>query len=121
MRGRSADLLGATALVLLISCANVANLSLARTFQRAREMSRPVGARCGPAPPGRQMVVESTLVGLAGGALGLIVAWSATGLLASFARLFTQRVVDPSIDLTVLGFTLVVSSSRACFSDSCPP
>ncbi len=102
-------LLGATALVLLISCANVANLSLARTFQRAREMSVRSALGAGRRRLARQMVVESTLVGLAGGALGLIVAWSATGLLASFARLFTQRVVDPSIDLTVLGFTLVVS------------
>ena len=102
-------LLGATGLVLLISCANVANLSLARTFQRAREMSVRSALGAGRRRLARQMLVESTLVGLAGGVVGLIVAWAAAGLLAAFARLFTQRVVDPSIDLTVLGFTLLVS------------
>jgi len=103
------SLLGATGLVLLISCANVANLSLARTFRRAREIAVRSALGAGRGRLARQLVVESTLVGIAGGAVGLVVAWSSAGLLGAFASLFTPRVVDPALDGTVLWFTLAIS------------
>jgi putative ABC transport system permease protein len=103
------SLFGATGLVLLISCANVANLSLARTFRRAREIAVRSALGAGRGRLARQLVVESTLVGLAGGVVGLVVAWSSAGLLAAFASLFTQRVVDASLDVNVLWFTLAIS------------
>ncbi len=95
--------------MLLISCANVANLSLARTLRRAREMAVRSALGAGRGRLARQLLVECTLVAFAGGIVGLLVAWSSAGLLASFAGLFTARVVDPSLDLTVLSFTLGVA------------
>jgi putative ABC transport system permease protein len=102
-------LLGTTGLVLLIACANVANLSLARTLRRAREMAVRSALGAGRARLARQLLVECTLVAIAGGFLGLVVAAASTGLLASFASRFTARVVDPTLDGTVLLFTLILS------------
>jgi predicted permease len=102
-------LLGATGLVLLISCANVANLSLARTCQRGREMAVRSALGAGRGRLARQLLVECTLVAVAGGGVGLVVAWSSAGLLATFAGLFTARVVDPGLDWNVLAFTLGVA------------
>jgi predicted permease len=102
-------LLGTTGLVLLIACANVANLSLARTLRRAREMAVRSALGAGRGRLARQLLVECALVAIAGGLLGLLVAEASTGLLASFASRFTSRVVDPTLDGTVLLFTIGLS------------
>ena len=103
-------LLGTTALVLLIVCANVANLNLARVLQRQSEVA--VRTALG-ASRGRlviQMLTESILLSLAGGALGLLLAWIGLPLLTSFAGRFTTRTEEIQIDSSVLLFTLFVSA-----------
>jgi putative ABC transport system permease protein len=102
-------LLATTGLVLLIACANVANLALSRTLRRDRELAlrTALGARRGRLA--RQLVTENMIVALAGGALGVLLAWATSGMLAAFAGLFTPRVVDASVDGTVLLFALGIS------------
>jgi putative ABC transport system permease protein len=102
-------LLATTGLVLLIACANVANLALSRTLRRDRELAlrTALGARRGRLA--RQLVTENMIVALAGGAFGVVLAWATSGMLAAFAGLFTPRVVDASVDGTVLLFALAIS------------
>ena len=102
-------LLATAALVLLISCANVANLALARMTQREHEMA--IRTALG-APKGRlirQVLTECILLSIAGGALGLILASIGTKLLATFLARFTTRAAEVQIDGSVLTFALVIS------------
>ena len=113
-------LIATTALVLLIACANVANLSLSRTLRRGRELAlrSALGASRGRLT--RQLLTESLIVAIAGGALGLAIAFPAARLLAAFASRFTPRAIDPSIDGLVLGFTLLVALVTGLFFGTAP-
>jgi len=102
-------LLGTVGLILLVACANVANLALARLADRGHEMSLRAALGAGRARLLGQLLVESTLLSLAGGALGITLALLTRGLLVSFAARFSARASEISIDGTVLLFTLGVS------------
>lgn len=106
-------LLGAVALILLMACANVANLLLARGVTRQKELAIRAAIGASRARLLRQMLAESLLLALLGGAAGLLLAAWLTRLLG--ALLSTDaigglaRVTTITVDWRVLGFTLLVS------------
>jgi putative ABC transport system permease protein len=102
-------LLATVALVLLIACANVANLALARLAGRTKELAVRAALGAGRKRLFRQLATESTVLALGGGALGLLFAYAIRGALAAFAARFTPRAAEIHIDAVVLGFTLLVS------------
>src|SRR4029453_14151339 len=90
--------------VLLIVCASVANLAVARTMRRDRELAlrTPLGPSRGRLL--RQLVTESVLLAVVGGACGLLLAYVGLDLLVQYAARFTPRATEVRIDLTVLLF-----------------
>jgi len=102
-------LLGAAAFVLLIACANVANLTLARMSRRERELAVRTALGAGRSRLLRQLLTESFLLALVGGALGLILAYSSLELLTQFAARLTPRAREINIDAGVLAFTLLAA------------
>ncbi|HEX6669487.1 MAG TPA: ABC transporter permease, partial [Gemmatimonadales bacterium] len=101
-------LLGTTAFVLLIACANIANLTLARLTRRSREMALRAALGADRMRLFRQMLTEGGLLALAGGLLGLALAAGAMRLLTGFAARFTPRADEIALDGQVLAFTLIV-------------
>jgi len=102
-------LLATAGFVLLIACANVANLTLSRMMHREREIAirAAMGANRGRLM--RQLLTESALLSLAGGALGVLAASFTLDLLVKFASRLTPRTGDIAIDTNVLLFALGVS------------
>jgi len=102
-------LLTAAGLVLLIACANVANLLLARLLKVERELAIRSALGAGKLRLVRQLMTESVMLALGGGALGLAIAPAAMAVLVKFAEQFTTRGGEVRIDTPVLLFTLAVS------------
>ena len=102
-------LMGTVLLVLLIACANVANLMLARLLKRERELAIRSALGAGRRQLMAQSMVEATLLTMTGGLLGLAFAYGGLDMLRTFVGRFTPRAAEVTIDGRVLVFTLAVA------------
>jgi predicted permease len=114
MRSRYSDsltiLMGATVLVLLIACANLANFLLARAATRQREIATRLALGSSRIRILRQSLIETTMISLMGGALGLMLAFAATrALIAMVAEDAAYTSLSPIPDISVLLFALGAS------------
>ncbi len=108
-------LMGALALLFLIACANVANLLLVRTEARQRELAIRAALGASRARIAGELLVESILLGLIGGALGLVFAYEALQGVKAFGPSNLPRIDEITIDPLVLLFTLGASLLAGIF------
>ena len=113
-------LLGTAAFVLLIVCASVANLMLARTVRREQEIAVRAAVGASRSRLARQLLTESTLLALLGGVCGLGVAAWGLDLLVTFSERFTTRAAEITIDSSVLAYTFLISVLTGLVFGSAP-
>jgi putative ABC transport system permease protein len=102
-------LFGAVVFVLLIACANVANLVLAKTLARRKEIAIRTALGAGRAAVVRHLLSETVILSLTGGLLGLLLAAAGIRLLVHVLADRLPRFIDVTLDVQVLAFTLLVS------------
>jgi putative ABC transport system permease protein len=114
-------LLGAVGFVLLIACANVANLLLARGTARQRELAVRASVGASPGTIGRQLIVESLVLAMAGGALGVALAYALVRLIMGTMPEYTlPSEADVRLSLPVLLFTLAACAISGVLFGSVP-
>jgi putative ABC transport system permease protein len=105
-------------LVVLIASANVANLNLARTMARHQELAIREAIGANPGRIARQLLTESLVFALAGGALGLCIAWPCLNLLADFAARYTPLASEIGINGAVLAFSFGLAVVAGIFGSA---
>ncbi len=113
-------LMGAAAFVMVISAANVANLSLMRGVRREHELVIRSALGAGTARLRRLLLVENLLLASAGAVLGLLIAIGGVRLLAAFAERYSSRANEIRIDGVVLAFTLLLTVAIAILISYAP-
>ncbi|HEY1502459.1 MAG TPA: ABC transporter permease [Acidobacteriaceae bacterium] len=113
-------LMGSIGIVLLIACANVANLMLVRAEGRHQELAVCSALGASRWHIAREFLIESVVIGVLGSGIGLALAWGALHLLLAIAPSGLPRLYDIGIDLPVLAFTLVVSLGCSLLFGSIP-
>jgi putative ABC transport system permease protein len=102
-------MLGATVFLLLIACANIANLQLARSAARQKEIAMRAALGASPARIVRQLLAESVGLALIGGGLGIAVAWGATRWLIERLPGGPSQLSQAGLDATTLIFSLLIT------------
>lgn len=102
-------LLGATSLLLLIACTNVANLLLARAVVRERDLAVRASLGAGRARLFGQVMAETVALGMLGSVVGIALAWALLRVFVSLAPVNFPRLAAVSLDTGVLGFSLIVA------------
>jgi putative ABC transport system permease protein len=108
MRPALLILIGAVLLVLLIACANLTTMLLARAAAREREMAIRVALGAGPLRLLKHVLTESVLLALVGGGAGVLLALCGVELLKTIGASTVPRLREVNVDLTVLGVTLAI-------------
>ncbi len=112
-------LMGAAAFVMIISCANVANLTLMRGVRREQELVVRAALGAGAARLRRLLLAENLVLAFGGAVLGLVIAVGGVQLLVSLAQRYSPRANEIQLDGVVLGFTLAPERRRGdCCSRS---
>ena len=107
-------LLGVAAFVLVIACANVANLTLARVMKRQEELGLRVSLGASRGALRRQLLIENLVPSLLGAGLGWLIALNGVDLLASYVSRYTARASEITVDTTVFFVALGVGVAAAC-------
>jgi predicted permease len=108
-------LLGVAAFVLMIACANVANLTLARVMRRYDEWTLRASLGAKTWTLRRQLLLENIVPSVAGAALGVLLALAGVDLLAAYIARYSTRASEITVDTTVLGVALAVGFAAASF------
>jgi predicted permease len=113
-------LMGVAAFVLVIACANVANLTLMRGVRREHEMLVRAALGAGTARLRRLLLAEHLVLAFAGAGVGLGIAYGGAGMLATFVARYSNRAGEIHVDATVLAFTVAIAAAVAVLLSFAP-
>lgn len=114
-------LLATATFVLIIACANLANLTLARVLRRGDELAIRASLGGSRATLRRSLLVQNLVLAVLGAGLGLLLAYGGLDLLVTFAERFTSRASEISLDVSVFGYALLAGVAASVFFTLLPP